>query len=243
MVPSLKDTSHQKLAQLKNSSYVYMVYNGSSSCFPHCGMSVSTDDSNLKQKPRRLINILSDMSSKTIEDTMLVCAMPTYLVINRAKAKRNLNCTTVRDLSELVLPEDLVTFAKRTSDDNEYIDPFNSPEVDVHESADNYPDYSEEGGDYSNGDYHNDESDDYGNDYEYQTQSDDFPEYEGQQIEVADVQTSFDYGNNNRNQAQDTSSNDSQCPTGALRGCIEECPKSNLIAFKVCVNVCVGRCP
>ena len=111
---SLKDTSPQKLAQLKNSSYVYMVYNGSSSCFPHCRLSVSGDESYLKHKNRRLIDVLQDMSSKRVRDNMLICAMPTYLIINGAKTKRNVNCTTVTDLSELVLPQQLVSFGERT---------------------------------------------------------------------------------------------------------------------------------
>ena len=106
---SLKDKTHQQLAQLKNSSYVYMVYNGSSSCYPHCRLSVSGDESYLKHHKRRLIDILKDMSSKRVKENMLVCGMPTYLILKRAKTKRNLNCTMVRDLSELVLPQHLVT--------------------------------------------------------------------------------------------------------------------------------------
>jgi len=42
---------------------------------------------------------------------------------------------------------------------------------------------------------------------------------------------------------EDNSSSESQCPGGGLHECIDVCPSGNLIAFKVCVNVCVKRCP
>ena len=122
VVPSLKDTSHQKLAQLKNSSYVYMVYNGSSSCYPHCRMSVSYpaiplygDDTYLLHTTRRLIDVLNDISSDIIKDDMLACAMPSYLIAKEIKSDSVLNCTTVKDLSEIVLPKDVVTLGARRS--------------------------------------------------------------------------------------------------------------------------------
>ena len=42
---------------------------------------------------------------------------------------------------------------------------------------------------------------------------------------------------------EDNSSSEAQCPGGGLHECIDVCPSGNLIAFKVCVNVCVKRCP
>ena len=119
---SVVDTSAQNLARLKNTSYVYMVYNGSSSCYPHCRMSVSYpaiplygDDTYLLHTTRRLIDVLNDISSDIIKDDMLVCAMPSYLIAKEIKADRVLNCTTVKDLSEIVLPKDVVTLGARRS--------------------------------------------------------------------------------------------------------------------------------
>ena len=117
---SVVDSSAQNLAQLKNSSYVYMVYNATSSCYPHCRQPVSYpaiplygDDTYLLHTTRRLIDVLTDINSNTIKDKMLVCAMPTYLITQQIKSDRVLNCTTVKDLSEIVLPKDLVTLGKR----------------------------------------------------------------------------------------------------------------------------------
>ena len=114
------DTSAQSFAQLKNTSYVYMVYNGSSSCYPHCRTPVSYpaiplygDNTYLLHTTRRLIDVLNDISSDTIKDDMLVCAMPTYLITQMVKTDRVLNCTTVNDLSEVVLPKDLITLGTR----------------------------------------------------------------------------------------------------------------------------------
>ena len=116
---SVVDRSPQNLARLKNSSYVYMVYNGSSSCHPHCRMPVSYpaiplygDDTYLLHTTRPLIDVLNDITAGIIKDKMLVCAMPTYLISKEIKTSRALNCTTVKDLSEIVLPKDLVTFGK-----------------------------------------------------------------------------------------------------------------------------------
>ena len=117
---SVVDTSAQNLAQLKNSSYVYMVYNESSSCYPHCLIHVSYpaiplygDDTYLLHTTRRLIDVLNDISRKIIKDTLLVCAMPTYLILKKVKTTSVLNCTTAKDLSEIVLPKDLVTYGSR----------------------------------------------------------------------------------------------------------------------------------
>ena len=58
------------------------------------------------------------------------------------------------------------------------------------------------------------------------------------QCNISQIHISFWYL-----KVQDTSSDESQCPGDGLHECIEVCPSSNLIAFKVCVNVCVRRCP
>ena len=119
---SVVDTSAQNFARLKNTSYVYMVYNGSSSCYPHCRMSVSYpaiplygDDTYLLHTTRRLIDVLNDISSDIIKDDMLVCAMPSYLIAKETKSDSVLICTTVKDLSEIVLPKDIVTLGARRS--------------------------------------------------------------------------------------------------------------------------------
>ena len=85
---SVVDSSAQNLAQLKNSSYVYMVYNATSSCYPHCRQPVSYpaiplygDDTYLLHTTRRLIDVLTDINSNTIKDKMLVCAMPTFWLL------------------------------------------------------------------------------------------------------------------------------------------------------------------
>ena len=117
---SVVDTSAQNVAELKNNSYVYIVYNESSSCYPHCLLHVSYpaiplygDDTYLLHTTRRLIDVLNHISRKIIKDTMLVCAMPTYLILRKGKTTSVLNCTTAKDLSEIVLPKDLVTFGSR----------------------------------------------------------------------------------------------------------------------------------
>ena len=103
---SVVDSSAQNLAQLKNSSYVYMVYNATSSCYPHCRQPVSYpaiplygDDTYLLHTTRRLIDVLTDINSNTIKNKMLVCAMPTYLITQQIKSDKVVNCITVNHSS------------------------------------------------------------------------------------------------------------------------------------------------
>jgi len=248
---SVVDRSPQNLARLKNSSYVYMVYNGSSSCHPHCRMPVSYpaiplygDDTYLLHTTRPLIDVLNDITAGIIKDKMLVCAMPTYLISKEIKTSRALNCTTVKDLSEIVLPKDLVTFGKPSKDDKDYVDPFNPPELDVNDAFNEYNNNYDENNQQNNRDYSNNYDDgnndnvDYSSDYNgAPAETDNFPDYGPQQTIEANTRVEQ---NNNK---QDTSSTEPQCPGGGLHECIDVCPSSNLIAFKVCVNVCVRRCP
>ena len=106
---SSKDLSHQELAQLKNNSFVYVVYDGVKNCYPYCSLTVSGHKTYFKDKAKLV------RASKDIAKNKLICAMPVYLILNGAKTKQSLNCTTVINPSELVLPQQLVIF-NRDSD-------------------------------------------------------------------------------------------------------------------------------
>ena len=106
---SSKDFSPQDFARLKNNSFVYVVYDGVKNCYPYCSLTVSGHKTYFKDKAKLV------QASKDITKNKLICAMPVYLILNGAKTKQNLNCTTVINPSELVLPEQLV-IVNRDSD-------------------------------------------------------------------------------------------------------------------------------
>ena len=101
MVVSLLDLF---LFRRKNNSFVYVVYDGVKTCYPYCSLTVSGHKTYFKDKAKLV------QASKDITKNKLICAMPVYLILNGAKSKQNLNCTTVINPSELVLPEQLVIF-------------------------------------------------------------------------------------------------------------------------------------
>ena len=157
------------------------------------------------------------------------------------------------------------------SDDKDYVDPFNPPELDVNDAFNEYNNNYDENNQQNNRDYSNNYDDgnndnaDYSSDYNgAPAETDNFPDYGPQQtieantrveqnnnkqVRIQCIYTSRDIENIIYNiflktsTVQDTSSTEPQCPGGGLHECIDVCPSSNLIAFKVCVNVCVRRCP
>jgi len=124
------------------------------------------------------------------------------------------------------------------ADDSEYVDPFNPPNLDTGNAFPNYNDYEQ------SNDYNNENSNDYNKDYsnnigDYEEQYD-APDYGSHQ---QTIEANSRVGLVNQGREVEDTSNVSQCPGGGLHECIDVCPPGNLIAFKVCVNVCVKRCP
>merc|ERR1712136_305206 len=109
------------------------------------------------------------------------------------------------------IQEEIVTYdTLYDSDDSEYVDPFNPPNLDTGNAFPNYNDYEQ------SNDYNNENSNDYNKDY-----SNNIRDYE-EQYDVPD------YGSNQQTEVEDTS-NVSQCPGGGLHECIDVCPPGNLI--------------
>ena len=104
----LQDTSHQNLARLKNNSYVYVLYDSAEDCYPYCSLAVSGAGRFFNNQNKKQIR-----NSKNIVQHKIVCAVPVYLLANKLQSKYYLNCTTLKDMNELVLPKQLVSFGSK----------------------------------------------------------------------------------------------------------------------------------